>query len=619
MPRGHTDGYCGAIHGEVSRGFELVRATFAENFRVRGECGAAVAVYKDGRKVVDLWGGARDSETGEPWQEDTLVMVFSSTKGMAAMALAVAHSRGLIEFDERVANYWPEFSRAGKGNVTVRQLLAHQAGLSAIDVPLDLDLLADHDALAEVLAAQAPAWDPGARCGYHAISLGFYESELIRRVDPKGRTLGQFFKDEIAGPLDLEFYIGLPAEVPDSRLARIAGVSRRELLRNARQLPWKFAVDMGLKKGSLAARSFSNPQADDMASDRRYTEVEVPAVTGVGEARGDRPGLRGLRDGWGQSWTSAAAPSMRSRPPRSHPRSAAAISCSTTTRPTRSASASRAWTSASVLAAARSGTPGAGGSFGFADPETGIGFAYTMNRMGLRLFDDPREEGAARRRLSLLAISVGTLRQARAMCSRRLRLPLASGRRPVAGVQSCSARWRCLRISRAFAPFRLDRTPSYVLRCGASRPSEPRGAGHGARPGDRARTPFPPVQLLLHPAEGEDMTAPWITYRPEIKVLDCTIRDGGLINDHMFDDGLVKAVYDTCVEAGVDYMEIGYKGSKELFARGKFGDWKWCDEDDMRRIVGRQPVEPQALGDGRCREVRLQGGHPPQEGQRPST
>lgn len=391
MVRGHAEDNCFAIHGEVSRGFELVRATFAENFRVRGEFGAAVAVYKDGRKVVDLWGGTRDAETGEPWQEDTLVMVFSSTKGMAAMALAVAHSRGLLEFDERVANYWPEFSRAGKGDVTVRQLLAHQAGLSAIDVPLDLELLADHDALAEVLAAQKPAWDPGARCGYHAISIGFYESELIRRVDPKGRTLGQFFKDEIAGPLGLEFYIGLPADVPDSRLARIVGMRRRELLRNARQLPWKFALDMGLKKGSLAARSFSNPQADDMASDRRYKEIEVPAVTGVGEARAIARAYGAFATGGGEldlcgrTLDALAAPPVSpqvgSRDLVLHYNAAYSLGFSKSGMDFCFGSGRGAF-----------GTPGAGGSFGFADPETGIGFSYTMNRMGPRLFDDPREK-----------------------------------------------------------------------------------------------------------------------------------------------------------------------------------------------------------------------------------
>ena len=391
LQRVHANGNGAAVHGEVRRGFEPVRATFAENFRVRGELGAAVAVYKDGEKVVDLWGGTRDAQTGDPWQEDTLVMVFSSTKGMAAMALAVAHSRGFLEFDERVAHYWPEFAQAGKGDITVRQLLAHQAGLSAIDVPLDLDLLADHDALAEALAAQTPAWEPGARCGYHAISIGFYESELIRRVDPKGRTLGRFFQDEIAGPLSLEFYIGLPAEVPDSRLARIAEVRRRELLFNPRQLPWKLALDLGFRKGSLAARTFSNPRAPDMTSDRRYKEVEVPAVTGVGAARGIARAYGALATGGaeldlcGRTLDELAAPPERpqvgSRDLVLHYNAAYSLGFSKSGLDFSFGSGRGAF-----------GTPGAGGSFGFADPETGIGFSYTMNRMGMRLFDDPREK-----------------------------------------------------------------------------------------------------------------------------------------------------------------------------------------------------------------------------------
>ena len=145
--RGSSDGVDGfdtVVHGEVARGFEYVRAVFVENFRSRGELGAAVAAYKDGQKVIDLWGGVRDADSGAPWQQDTLVMVLSSSKGMAAMAIALAHSRGLLEFDEPVARYWPEFAQAGKAEVTVRELLAHQAGLSALDCSLDLELLADH-------------------------------------------------------------------------------------------------------------------------------------------------------------------------------------------------------------------------------------------------------------------------------------------------------------------------------------------------------------------------------------------------------------------------------------------------------------------------------------------
>src|SRR5947209_10076003 len=161
-------------HGSVAPGFEAVREEFARNFAQRGELGGACAVYLRGEPVVDLWGGVRNKQTGEPWEEDTLVTVFSSTKGMASMGVAVAHSRGLFDYDERVATYWPEFAQNGKADVTVRQLLSHQAGLSAIDGRLDPTVLADPDAVAELLARQAPAWPPGPRHGYHALSIGWY-------------------------------------------------------------------------------------------------------------------------------------------------------------------------------------------------------------------------------------------------------------------------------------------------------------------------------------------------------------------------------------------------------------------------------------------------------------
>ena len=146
------------IHGFVNPGYEAVRAAFAENFARRREIGAACCVYHKGEKVVDLWGGVRNQTTGEPWENDTKALVYSATKGLAAMTLAIAHSRGWLSYDERVCKYWPEFAQNGKEEITVRQLLAHQAGLFALDEPIDRDLLADLDRLADVLARQKPAW-----------------------------------------------------------------------------------------------------------------------------------------------------------------------------------------------------------------------------------------------------------------------------------------------------------------------------------------------------------------------------------------------------------------------------------------------------------------------------
>jgi CubicO group peptidase (beta-lactamase class C family) len=163
-----------AISGFVKPGFEAVREAFIENFERRHELGAACCVYCRGERVVDLWGGVRNKSTGDLWEENTMVIVFSTTKGLAALAMALAHSRGLLDYDEPVSKYWPEFAQKGKERITVRQLLSHQAGLYVLDVRLDRSLVADLDRLAVVLARQKPAWEPGTRQAYHAITLGFY-------------------------------------------------------------------------------------------------------------------------------------------------------------------------------------------------------------------------------------------------------------------------------------------------------------------------------------------------------------------------------------------------------------------------------------------------------------
>ncbi|HEY7056346.1 MAG TPA: serine hydrolase domain-containing protein, partial [Vicinamibacterales bacterium] len=210
------------LEGRVSPGFEAVRDAFAENFARRRELGGACCAYHHGEKVVDLWGGIRNKQTGAPWERDTMVIIYSATKGLAAMTLALAHSRGWLDYEERVCTYWPEFAQCGKERITVRQLLAHQAGLFALDQPVDRCVVVDLDRLAGVLARQKPVWEPGTRQAYHGITLGYYESELLRRIDPQRRSLGRFFQDEIAAPLGLDVYIRLPEDIPNSRLATIS-------------------------------------------------------------------------------------------------------------------------------------------------------------------------------------------------------------------------------------------------------------------------------------------------------------------------------------------------------------------------------------------------------------
>jgi len=272
------------VQGRVSRGFEAVHNAFAENFSRRHELGSACCIYYRGEKVVDLWGGVRNKSTGDPWQEDTLVLIWSATKGLAAMTLAIAHSRGWLDYEERVCTYWPEFAQEGKGKITVRQLLAHQAGLFAFDEPVDRSVVADLDRLAVVLARQKPAWEPGTRQAYHALTLGFHEGELLRRVDPQHRSLGQFFQDEIATPLGLDLYIRLPESIPNSRLATLASPSWIAMLRG---FPIRMTLASMNPHSNIYRALVTNPGAAIAQDEQRIyaRNLEVPSGGGVGTAR----------------------------------------------------------------------------------------------------------------------------------------------------------------------------------------------------------------------------------------------------------------------------------------------------------------------------------------------
>jgi CubicO group peptidase (beta-lactamase class C family) len=381
------------IGGFVAPGFEAVRETFAENFARRGELGAACAAYVRGECVVDLFGGFRDARRREPWEEDTLVMVYSTSKGLAAMTVALAHSRGLLDYDAPVAKYWPEFAQNGKESVTVRQLLSHQAGLCAIDERLDARKLADFDGLADVLARQRPAWEPGTRQGYHALSLGWYEGELIRRVDPAHRSLGRFFAEEIAGPLGLEFYFGLPASVPPERVASVVGGGVGDVLRSPGGMPVRMIAAMA-RRGSLTARVLTGNPRIRRASDLDVPElraVEMPASGGIGQVRSVAKAYGDLAAGGAAIGLAPETIAELIAPPRGPSRAGidlvlkaeAAFSLGFA-RPTR-----RFMFGSSERAL---GHPGAGGSFGFADPDLGVGFAYAPNLLGHRLRDDPREK-----------------------------------------------------------------------------------------------------------------------------------------------------------------------------------------------------------------------------------
>lgn len=374
------------IHGSVAQGFESVRTEFIRNFARRGEIGAAVAAYWRGNKVVDLWGGRRTPDADAPWNEDTMVVVASTTKGLSAMTLALANARGCLDYDAPVARYWPEFAQNGKSDITVRQLLGHEAGLVLLDEPLTVAKLRDLDAVARVLARQKPAWTPGRRHGYHTLTLGLYMQELIRRVDPAHRSLGRFFHDEIAVPLGVEFYIGLPREIPAERLARVRPLSPWRGL--AALLYTSPAVTLKIiNPRSLLRRSFLDLTVDP--NDRDYLEVEVPAGNGVGTARSIARAYSAFAAGGAELGITPETMARLTAPPEIADPTDAVLGVPSTF----SLGFMRPGPAFSFGSSPRAfGAPGAGGSFAFADPAARLGYAYVMNRMDFYLTDDPREK-----------------------------------------------------------------------------------------------------------------------------------------------------------------------------------------------------------------------------------
>jgi CubicO group peptidase (beta-lactamase class C family) len=380
------------IHGDVDEGYGRVADAFRRNFAERSEIGAACAFYRDGRKVVDLWGGYRDGVERLPWEHDTLVMVFSSTKGMSSTAIPIAHSRGWIDVEEPVATYWPEFAEHGKAAITVRQLMSHQAGLAVLDRKLSLDDIRDPDRLAAILAAQRPSWEPGTRHGYHAVTLGFYESELLRRVDPLGRTLGKLFADEVAGPLGAEFYIGVPDEVPDDRIATIHAFRPAEMLLHLNKMPFRLLLSMLNPRGNLsrAMRTMAFLLEPGAVDRREVRAAELPSVNGIGQVRAMARVYGALATGGSELGLTPATMRLLEEPGTDPSGGLDDLVVQMDTRFSlgylkpfpgfRFGSSDRAY-----------GTPGGGGSLGFVDPDARVGYAYAMNRLGFYNPIDPRE------------------------------------------------------------------------------------------------------------------------------------------------------------------------------------------------------------------------------------
>jgi len=380
------------IGGDVDEGYGKVADVFRRNFDAGKEIGAAVAAYRDGRKVVDLWGGYRNGSTRAPWQKNTIALVFSTTKGVASLAVAVAVSRGLLSYDAKVADYWPEFAQAGKEAITVRQLLSHQAGLPFLTPPLTRHDLANPTRMTAKLEAQRPAWSPGTRQGYHAITLGWYTGELIRRTDPAGRSFGQFFADEVAKPLDLDFYIGLPAPVDRDRVAKLHIASKLQSMLHLYALPPGLIAaslnPFGMTADALTVLDGIHAPSEDFNGEY-LRAIEVPAGNGIGSARsiaklygsaatgGSEIGL--TPSTLGELKAPAQPPTKGLRDKVINLDMSFSLGFSKPDRQFVFGSSDTAF-----------GTAGLGGSVGLAGPDTGVGFSYVMNKMGFHFFD-PRQ------------------------------------------------------------------------------------------------------------------------------------------------------------------------------------------------------------------------------------
>jgi CubicO group peptidase (beta-lactamase class C family) len=372
--------------GFTAPGFEGVRDAFARNFEEGQETGASFAAYHRGELVVDLWGGVADVRAARPWERDTLALVFSTTKGITAMCANRLAAAGALDIAAPVAAIWPEFAEAGKGAITVRQLLTHEAGLAWIDASLTLEQALAWTPMTEAIAAQPPHWEPGTAHGYHAVTYGYLVGEVIRRVT--GRTIGTWFREEIAEPLGLDFWIGLPEE-EEPRVARLVGSSGDT---GGTEEPRSDAVAaleqvVGPQAPIVKALTAGGAFADGGAwNTRAMHAAEVPAAAGIGDARsiarvyaaciGEIDGFRLLDE------------AQRTEAATRHTTGKDVVLLDLDLQ------FGLGFIVPSTLIALGSpggfGHFGLGGSMGWADPDAALAFGYAMNSLALGMTGDAR-------------------------------------------------------------------------------------------------------------------------------------------------------------------------------------------------------------------------------------
>ena len=372
------------IDGHCDARFGAVREAFAEGFRSRNEIGSAVAVTLDGKSVVDLWAGHADLSRTRPWARDTIVNIYSCTKGMTALCAHQLVERGQLDLDAPVATYWPEFAQASKARIPVRWLLSHRSGLPAVRDMLAPEALYDWTAMCDALAAQSPWWEPGTHHGYHAVTFGWLVGEVVRRIT--GRSLGTYFREEIAEPLGLDLHIGL-ADAEHGRVAEMSEIPTDQVDPDALGLAQVVFSD----PEGMAARAFVNPPSMALGPNNpEWRRAEIPGANGHGAARD-------LARVYGALARGGTVDGIRMLSAESVARCASEQSFG----PDQVLQISTRFGLGFMLPQERPdarfgpskrafGHPGAGGSLGFADPEHRVGFGYVMNRMGPHILLDPR-------------------------------------------------------------------------------------------------------------------------------------------------------------------------------------------------------------------------------------
>lgn len=364
------------IHGKIAAGFEGVRDAFAANFETAGEIGASFAIWKEGDYLVDIWAGHKDAARTQNWNRDTLPNVWSTTKAVGALCLALLVERGQLSYDDKVVKYWPEFGAHGKDQLTIGQLLSHQAGLSTLRETLTTEDLYDHDRMAARMAAAEPLWEPGTRSGYHALTFAFHTGEIVKRIT--GKTIGQFFQDEVAHPWEIDFFIGLP-ESEEGRIAEMIPAEKAAALDAA-------------NLNDIQKLTFTNPAPSAAApNDRAWRAAELSSANG-----------RGSASALAKLFGAVAIASSLNGVSLISEKTLGAMSAIQMTNEDLVFGMEVNW-GAGVIRNIGGflygpnemtiGHSGFGGSFVLCDPTAGVGISYVMNQMGPDLAGDPRAMG----------------------------------------------------------------------------------------------------------------------------------------------------------------------------------------------------------------------------------